>query len=212
MVLARVLLFLRSVVGGCPAGKTGFLVVAYKLNPIHVQYVGPPEAVNVYLIRLKETLDILLFKYGGQPAPIRPIATSNKGRTALYSYHTTLVTKVVESVVGLALQQGTYTWFVEAPFLRTFREFGCALWRLAQCAFAKAGILDKNPFVNHCHSVLAQLPLILIEGCIEEHCLYVLSATAQALCSREQAAIWAAELPYAYCILSLSDHACPCKQ
>ena len=70
-VLARALLFLRSVVGSCPDGKTGFLVADYNSKPLHAQYVGPPEAVNIYLIRLKETLEIMIFKYGGQPLPFR---------------------------------------------------------------------------------------------------------------------------------------------
>ena len=121
-VLARVLLFLRSIVGSCPICKTGFFVVDYKLNPLRIQYIGPPEAVNVYLIRLKETLDIMIFKYGGQPLPIRASAVSCKEYTVLYSYSATFFTKVVESVVGLAIQKRTHTCFVEAPFLHTFQE------------------------------------------------------------------------------------------
>ena len=202
-VLARVLLFLQSIVGSCPDGKTGFFVVDYKLNPLHIQYIGPPEAVNVYLIRLKETLDIMIFKYGGQLLPIRASAVSCKEYTVLYSYSATFFTKAVESVVGLAIQKGTHTWFVEAPFLHTFQEPGCALWRLAQGALAQANIFDSNPFVNHCHTVLAQLPLILVEGNIEGHQLYVLAPTAQALCPSEHSSIWSANVPYAYCILLL---------
>ena len=202
-VLARVLLFLRSTVGSCPDGKTGFIVVDYKLNPLHVQYIGPPEAVNVYLIRLKETLDIMIFKYGGQLLPIRASAVSCKEYAAQYSYSATFFAKVVESVVGLAIQKGAHTWFAEAPFLRTFQEPGCALWRLAQSALAQANIFDSNPFVNHCHKVLEQLPLIFVEGNIERHQLYALASTAHALCPSEQSSIWSADVPYAYCILFL---------
>ena len=202
-VLARVLLFLRSIVGSCSEGKTGFLVVDYKSNPLLVQYLGPPEAVNVYLIRLKETMDIVIFKYGGQPLPIRVSVVSCKDYTVSYSYSTTLLTNAVESAVGIAIQKGPCTLFVEAPFLKAFQERGCALWRLAQGALARANIFASNPFVNHCHKVLEQLPLVLIEGKIENHQLRVLASTAQALCPNEQSSIWFAEVPYAYCILLL---------
>ena len=202
-VLARVLLFLRSIAGSCPICETGFFVVDYKLNPLHIHYIGAPEAVNVYLIRLKETLDIMIFKYGGQPLPIRACAVSCNEYTVQYSYSAPFFTNVVESVVGLAIQKGTRTWFVEAPFLHTFQEPGCALWRLAQGALAQANNFDSNPFVNHCHRVLAQLPLILVEGNIKEHQLHALASTAQALCPVEQSSIWSANVPYAYCILLL---------
>ena len=87
-VMARILLFLRSVVGSCSEGKSGFLVVDYKSKPLHVQYLGPPEATNVYLIRLEETLDIMIFKYGGQPLLLRASAVSCKDYTVSYSYST----------------------------------------------------------------------------------------------------------------------------
>ena len=200
-VLARALLFLRSIVGSCSEGKTGFFVLDYKLNPLHIQYIGPPEAVNVYLIRLNETLDIMIFNYGGQLLSIQAIAASCQEYTVSYSHSATFFTKVAESVVGLAIQKGAHTWFVEAPFLYTFQEPGCALWRLAQSALAQANVLSSNPFVNHCHKDLAQLPLILVEGNIEGRQLQVLATTAQALCPSEQSSIWSVDVPYAYCIL-----------
>ena len=202
-VLARTLLFLRSVVGSCPDGKTGFLVADYNSKPLHVQYVGPSDVANIYLIRLKETLEIMIFKYGGQLLPFRACAVSCEDYTVSYSYSTTFFTNVVESVVGLAIQKGVHTWFVEAPFLYTFQERGRALWRLAQGALAQANIFASNPFVNHCHKVLDQLPLILVEGKIEQSQLYVRASTAQALCPNQPSSIWAATVPYAYCILFL---------
>ena len=139
-VMARVLLFLRSVVGSCSEGKSGFLVVDYKSKPLHVQYLGPPEATHVYLIRLDETLDIMIFKYGGHPLLLRASAVSCKDYTVSYSYSTTLFMNVVESVVGIGIQKGPNTCFAEAPFLYAFQECGCALWRLAQGALARANI------------------------------------------------------------------------
>ena len=201
MLFARVLLFLRSAVGSCPEGQTGFFVVNYKHNPIHIQYVGPPEAAHVYLIRLKETLDIMIFKYSGQLLPIRTEVVSCQSYTVQYSVCHPFFSQVVDSVLGLALQQTAHTWFAEAPFLRAFREPGCALWRLAQSALAHTQSFDRHPFVNSCHTVLSQLPLILVEGKVEERRLYGLASTAQALCPSEQSSIWSADVPYTYCIL-----------
>ena len=202
-VLARLLLLLRSIIGSCSEGTSGFLVLDYKSSPLHIHYLGPPDAVNVYLIRLKETLDIMIFKYGGRPQSFGVSAVSCKDYTVAYSYSTALFSKVIQCVVGIAIQQGPCTWTAEAPFLTTIRERGCALWRLAQGALAQSNSFANNPFVNHCHKVLEQLPLVLIEGKIENHQLHVLASTAQALCPNEQASIWSAEVPYAYCILFL---------
>ena len=202
-IFARVLLFLRSIVGSCSERKTGFLVIDYKSKPLHVQYLGPLEVVNIYLIRLEDSLDIMIFKYGGQSLSFRDSVVSCKDYTVSYSYSTTLLTNVVECVVGIAIQKGPCTWFEEAPFLNAFQERGCALWRLTQGALARADSFASNPFVNHCHKILEQLPLILVEGEIANHQLCVLASTAQALCPNEQSSIWSAAVPYAYCILFL---------
>ena len=202
-IFARVLLFLRSIVGSCSERKTGFLVIDYKSKPLHVQYLGPLEVVNIYLIRIEDSLDIMIFKYGGQPLSFRDRVVSCKDYTVSYGYSITLLSTVVECVVGIAIQKGPYTWFEEAPSLNAFQERGCALWRLAQGALARADIFANNPFVNHCHKILEQLPLILVEGKIVNHQLCVLASTAQALCPYEQSSIWSAAVPYAYCILFL---------
>ena len=202
-VMARLFLFLRSVVGSCSEGRSGFLVADYKSKPLHVQYLGPPEATNIYLIRLDETLDIMIFKYRGQPLLLRACAVSCQDYTVSYSYSTTLFANVAGSVVGIAIQKGPSTCFAEVPFLYAFQERGCALWRLAQGALARANTFASHPFVNHCHKDLELLPLVLIEGQIENYQLKVHASTAQALCPSKQSSIWSAEVPYAYCILFL---------
>ena len=80
-------------------------------------------------------------------------------------------------------------------------EVGCALWRLAQCAAAKLDQLQARACVNCCHSDLACLPLVLIEGHVEGACLTVCPSTARALIVHEQAEVWSAQDPYALCIL-----------
>lgn len=202
---SRIVLFLRSLVGGCLKEKTGFLVVTYKLEPIHVQYIGPAEVENIYLIRLRDTLDILLFKYGGQLTQVSLPTISRTEYTTMFSRCIVFVADAVTSVVSLTLQQGPNALIAEVPFLHTFSEPGCALWRLAQSALAKAGLLQGHPVVNHCHFVLEQLPLIIIEGSVEGGRLCVCPFTSRALCPREQAKLWAANTPYEYCILFICD-------
>ena len=202
-VFARVLLFLRSIVGSCPEGTTGFFVVNYKLNPVHIQYVGPPAATHIYFIRHQETLDIMIFKYGGQLHSIRMGVVSCQDYTIRYSVCTPFFSQVVNNVLGIAIQQASLTWFAEAPCIHTFCESGCALWRLAHSALAHNQSLDRHSFVNCCHTALSQLPLILVEGKVEERRLHCLASTAQALCPNEQSSIWAADAPYTYCILIL---------
>lgn len=128
-----------------------------------------------------------------------------KEYTAMYSRCIALVTDAVTSVVGLTLQQGPNTLLAEVPFLHAFSETGCALWRLAQCALAKAGLLREHQVVNQCHLVLEHLPLILIEGSVESSRLCVCPSTSQALCPQEQVGIWAASTPYEYCILFVCE-------
>ena len=123
----------------------------------------------------------------------------------MYSRCIALVTDAVTSVVGLTLQQGPNTLLAEVPFLHAFSETGCALWRLAQCALAKAGLLREHQVVNQCHLVLEHLPLILIEGSVESSRLCVCPSTSQALCPQEQVGVWAASTPYEYCAKSVTD-------
>ena len=202
-VFARAYLFLRSLAGSCLDGKAGFFLIDYTLTPIHVQYIGPTEAVHVYFFRLKETLDIMIFKYGGKPLAICSSVASCQEYTVHYSLCDVFFTNVANSVAGIALQKSSHSLCAEAPFLRTFKEPGCALWRLSQSALARTNSLDRNPFVNSCHTILAQLPLISIESKLEERQLYVLASTAQALCPDEQTSVWTAEVPYTYCLLFL---------
>ena len=109
----------------------------------------------------------MFFKYGGQSLDIRQPVTHDSTYTLMFCACTALVTATANNVVALALQQGVFSFVTEVPCLYAFREPGCALWRLAQSASAKAGTFQQHPVVNNCHLVLCQLPLILVEGRLE---------------------------------------------
>ena len=117
------------------------------------------------------------------------------GNTCPYSYCTAFVTDAEACVVGLAAQQTSNILIAEAPFSRAFSDTGCALWRLAQCAAAKADWLQTQGCINHCHRELERLPLVLIEGYFENCRLSVCLSTAKALCAQEQADVWTAHGP-----------------
>ena len=152
-------------------------------------------------MQLRDSVDILLYKYGGQPSQIHPTTTPQKEYTAKYSFSIPLRAEAEASVFGIAIQHNSRVISFESPFTRALSEIGCALWRLAQCAAAKLDLLQAHPFVNCCHSELARLPLILIEGRHEGTCLTVCPSTAKALCGQEQAEVWAAQNSHALCLL-----------
>lgn len=133
------------------------------------------------------SIDILLFKYGGQPIQIHPLEVPHESYIARYSYCSALRADTEACVVGITIQQKSKVTSFESPFNRALLETGCAVWRLAQCAAAKLDVLHSHACVNCCHSNLACLPLILIEGHLEGTCLSVCPASARALCAHEQA-------------------------
>ena len=80
---------------------------------------------------------------------------------------------------------------LQLPLLTFMQPWSHELWNgpLPVCLaaiLAQSNSFAKNPFVNHCRKVLEQLPLVLIEGKIENHQLHVLASTAQALCPNAQ--------------------------
>ena len=142
--LSRTILFFKSLVASSTAEKDGFVVISYRHSPCQIRYIGSQKPENIYLIQFRDSLDILLFKYGGQPIRIRPATVHRKEYTAWYTYCTALVTDAEACVVGFAVQQNSNIVIIEAPFLRAFSETGCALWRLAQSAAAKADLLQTQ--------------------------------------------------------------------
>ena len=66
----RITLFLRQLLTTIKTADTGFIVCWLAHQPIHMRYLGPSRATHLYLLRLHDTLEILLFKYGGEPVRI----------------------------------------------------------------------------------------------------------------------------------------------
>ena len=199
--LPRAVLFFKGVVTSNTTDTDGYIVVSYRHSPCQIHYIGPHKPENVYLVQIRDSIDILLFKYGGRPIQIHPATARQDEYVARYSYSTALLTDAEACVVGIAIQQNTRVIISEAPFARAFSETGCALWRLAQCAFAKLDLLQAHSCVDCCHSDLAHLPLILVEGHFEGTRLSVCPSTARALYVQEQTEVWAARDPPALCIL-----------
>ena len=211
---SRAILFCKSLVASSTAEKDGFFVISYRHLPCQIHHIGSHKPENIYLVQFRDSLDILLFKYGGQPVQICPGAVHRKEYIARYSYCTTLVTEAEACVVGLAAQRNSNVVIAEAPFSRAFSETGCALWRLAQNAAAKADWLQAQSGINHCHRELERLPLVLIEGYFENSRLSVCLSTAIALCAQEQAELWAAHDPAELCILFIcqATHSQPAQE
>ena len=197
----RAILLFRSLAASSATEADGYIVVSYRHSPCQIHYIGPHKPQNLYLVQLRDSVDILLYKYGGQPSQIHPTTAPQKEYTVKYSFGIPLRTDAEASVVGIAIQHNSSFISIESPFTRALSEVGCALWRLAQSAAAKLDLLQAHPCVNCCHSDLARLPLILIEGHHEGTCLTVCSSTARALCGQEQAEVWAVQNPHALCIL-----------
>ena len=201
--LPRTILFFRSLVVSNATETDGYIVVSYRYSPCQIHYLGPHKPENVYLVQLRDSIDILLFKYGGKPVQIHSLEVPHEAYIARYSYCWALHADAEACVVGIAIQQSSRVTSLESPFTRALSETGCALWRLAQCAAAKLDLLHSHACVSCCHSDLACLPLILIEGHLEGTCLSVCPATARALCAHEQAEVWQTQDPHAICILFL---------
>ena len=171
--LPRAVLFFRSLAASSTTEADGYLVVSYRHSPCQIHYIGPHKPQNLYFVQLRDSIDILLYKYGGQPIQIHPITVPQKEYTIKYSFGFPLRADAEASVFGVAIQHNSSVISIESPFTRALTEVGCALWRLAQCAAAKLDLLQAHPFVNCCHSESARLPLILIEGHHEGTCLTV---------------------------------------
>lgn len=62
----RLVLFLRCLLSTAKNADTGFIICWTIHQPAHLRYLGPSRAKNLYLLRLHDTLEILLFKFGGE--------------------------------------------------------------------------------------------------------------------------------------------------
>ena len=84
----RIILFLRQLLITIKIADTGFIVCWLAHQPIHVRYLGPSRAANLYLLRLHDTLEILLFKYGGDPVRIQQPLQSSPWYRSMFGFQT----------------------------------------------------------------------------------------------------------------------------
>ena len=82
----RIILFLRQLLTTIKIADTGFVVCWLAHQPIHVRYLGHSRATNLYLLRLHDTLEILLFKYGGDPVRIRQPLQSSPWYRSMFGF------------------------------------------------------------------------------------------------------------------------------
>ena len=122
------MLFLRCV--STKDGLTGFVVIWTVYQPLHVRYIGPQRVEHIYLLRLHDSLEVMLFKYGGDAVSIRQPAEHNPTYKAMFGYRNAIVTATASCLCAIALQQGPICIVTEMPCFYGLVEPGCALWRL----------------------------------------------------------------------------------
>ena len=101
----RVILFLRQLLITVKVADTGFVVCWLAHQPIHVRYLGPSRATNLYLLRLQDTLEILLFKYGGDPVSIRQPLHSSPWYRSMFGFQANPQGVGTERLCAFAIQQ-----------------------------------------------------------------------------------------------------------
>ena len=191
------MLFLRCVLGSAKNTDTGFVIFWTVHQPIHVRYIGPDLAKHLYLLRLHDSLEIMLLKFGGEAINTRQPTIPNSTYKSMFGYQVTCVCTIAPSLCALALQRGPICTIVEKPWQYSIVEPGCALWRVSHCVLAEAGTVCQEPLANVCHLTLGRLPVLIVGGKLEDWCLSICPSSAQAVYPRTQSAIWAPE----HCVL-----------
>ena len=160
----RIILFLRQLLITIKIADTGFIVCWLAHQPIHVRYLGPSRAANLYLLRLHDTLEILLFKPGGDPVRIQQPLQSSPWYRSMFGFQTKPQGVGTERLCAFAIQQERICTITEKPWTHSFVEPGCALWRLSHLLLAAENNVRKEPFANVCHLALGNFPVVLIGG------------------------------------------------
>ena len=197
----RIILFLRQLLTTIKIADTGFVVCWLAHQPIHVRYLGPSRATNLYLLRLHDTLEILLFKYGGDPVRIRQPLQSSPWYRSMFGFQANPQGVGTEHLCAFAIQQERICTITEKPWTHSFVEPGCALWRLSHLLLAAENNVRKEPFANVCHLALGNFPVILIGGLLQDWCLSICPESARAAHPQLQEAIWQADKLPNHCLL-----------
>ena len=197
----RIILFLRQLLATIKTADTGFIVCWLAHQPIHVRYLGPSRATNLYLLRLQDTLEILLLKYGGDPVRIRQPLQSSPWYRSTFGFQANPQGVGTEHLCAFAIQQERICTITEKPWTHSFVEPGCALWRLSHLLLAAENNVCKEPFANVCHLALGNFPVILIGGLLQGWCLSICPESARAAHPQLQKAIWQADKLPDHCLL-----------
>ena len=197
----RIILFLRQLLSTIKIADTGFIVCWLAHQPIHVRYLGPSRAANLYLLRLHDTLEILLFKHGGDPVRIQQPLQSSPWYRSMFGFQTKPQGVGTERLCAFAIQQERICTITEKPWTHSFVEPGCALWRLSHLLLAAENNVCKEPFANVCHLALGNFPVVLIGGLLQDWCLSICLESARAAHPQLQEAIWQADKLPNYCLL-----------
>ena len=112
----RITLFLRQLLITIKTADTGFIVCWLAHQPIHVRYLGPSRATHLYLLRLHDTLEILLFKYGGEPVRICQPSQSSSWYRSMFGFQTNPQRVGTEHLRAFAIQQERICTITEKPW------------------------------------------------------------------------------------------------
>ena len=197
----RIILFLRQLLITIKIADTGFIVCWLAHRPIHVRYLGPSRATNLYLLRLQDTLEILLFKHGGDPVRIQQPLQSSPWYRSMFGFQANPQGVGTERLCAFAIQQERICTITEKPWTHSFVEPGCALWRLSHLLLAAENNVCKEPFANVCHLALGNFPVVLIGGLLQDWCLSICPESARAAHPQLQEAIWQADKLPNHCLL-----------
>ena len=186
----RIILFLRRLLSTIKTADTGFVICWLAHQPVHIRYLGPSRAKHLYLLRLHDTLEILLFKHGGESLRIRQPSQSSPWYRSMFGFQTDPQGVGTEHLCAFAVQQERICAITEKPWTHSLAEPGCALWRLSHCLLTEEGRVCKEAFANVCHLLLGSFPVIIIGGFLQDWCLSICPQSARAAYPQLQSNIW----------------------
>ena len=212
----RITLFLRQILTTIKTADTGFILCWLAHQPNHMRYLGPSRATHLYLLRFHDTLEILLFKYGGEPVRICQPSQSSSWYRSMFGFQTSPQGVGTEHICAFAIQQERICAITEKPWAHSFVEPGCALWRLSHLLLAAENRVCKEPFANVCHLMSGSFPVILIGGLLQDWCLSICPESARAAHPRLQENIWQTDKLPNFCLLLIhqleASEASSCEQ
>ena len=200
----RITLFLRQLLNTIKTADTGFIICWLAHQPTHMRYLGPSRAKHLYLLRLHDTLEILLFKHGGESLRIRQPSKPSSLYRSTFGFQTNPQGVGTEHLCAFAIQQERICTITEKPWTHSLVEPGCALWRLSHFLLAAEKQVCKEPFANVCHLLLGNFPVILIGGFLQDWCLSICPDSVQLTRDFKQVSGKQIEYTISVCCLSIN--------